>query len=92
MLPAAAQAQTISNAYTGFVTVFIGASHAGDINDPGWTPGVSLAVTDSRGFGAEVDLSHVRQFNRDRFLESGITTLTANITWIRPVPDADLRP
>jgi len=92
IIPAAAQAQTVNSAFTGYATFHIGAVHAGDVRDTGLTPGVSVAVADANGFGAEVDLSHAQQFDNDRFTESGITTLTANASWIWPEPDALLRP
>jgi hypothetical protein len=92
--PVAAQAQVRprGSTYTGFATVYIGAAHGGDVEEVGWTPGVSMAVIDLNGIGAEVDLSHVVQFDNDRFNESGITTFTVNATWVWPKELAIVRP
>ena len=78
LLPAAAEAQP--NDFTGLFTGFIGRARGGDIRDSGWTPGASLAVIDPGGLGAELDLSHVQEFDRARFVESGITTFMVNAT------------
>jgi hypothetical protein len=92
LVPVAGAAQSLGNQFTSFTTVFIGASHGGDATDVGLTPGVSSAVVDSRGLGAEIDLSHAREFDSERFVESGITTFLANFTWIWPDPRARYRP
>lgn len=92
IVPAAAHAQAVGTGFTGFATVFFGPAHGGDIRDIGWTPGVSAAVIDANGWGAELDLSHVREFNGDQFVESGITTLMFNAVGMWPEPDALLRP
>ncbi len=92
LVPCAAAAQQPKNAITGFATVFLGSSFAGDVEDPGWTPGASVAVVESGGFGAEIDLSHARRFDSDRFSESGITSLMFNATGIWNDPAALIRP
>jgi hypothetical protein len=92
MLPAAVLAQPAGTGFTGFATLFVGGAHGGDVRGTGWTPGISVAVLDASGFGAEVDLSHVRSFDNERFAESGITTLTFNAVGMWPRPEALLRP
>jgi hypothetical protein len=89
--PAAADAQG-RNEFTGFTAVYLGVAAGGDVADAGLTPGLSLAVVDRNGFGAEVDLSHASQFDDDRFAESGITSLTLNATWIWLQQDALVQP
>jgi hypothetical protein len=92
ILPPATAAQTVGTGFTGFATLFVGGAHGGDVRGTGWTPGVSVAVIETSGFGAEVDLSHVREFDSDRFAESGITSLTFNAVGMWPRPEALLRP
>jgi hypothetical protein len=80
--PPFAVAQVASSTYSGFATGFVGGAAGGDVHDGGWTPGVSVAIIEASGLGAEVDLSHVFNFNGDRYLESGVTTLTINFTGV----------
>jgi hypothetical protein len=76
------QAQASGGTFTGFATGSIGLALGGDVADPGWTPGGSIAIYDPSGWGAELDLSHVRAFDQARFLESGVTSLMLNVTGI----------
>jgi hypothetical protein len=92
LLPAAADAQIAKTGFTGFATAFIGPSVGGDIDDAGWTPGAAIAIVDPSGLGVEIDVSHVRTFNAPRFLESGITTLTVNVTGVWADETAFVRP
>jgi opacity protein-like surface antigen len=92
LVPAAVSAQTARSVFTAHLTGSIGAAHGGDMHQIDWAPSVSMAIVDLNGFGAEVDLSHVREFDSDRFVESGITTLMANFTWIWPDVDSRYRP
>ena len=71
--------------YVGMFTPHIGASAGGDIRERGVTPGVSLAVLDNNGIGAEVDLGHSRRVDADRFTGSAITSLMVNFQgmWMR---------
>lgn len=92
LVPAAVSAQTYHTAFTALLTGSIGASHGGDTDDTDWAPSVSMAIVDLNGFGAEVDLSHVREFGSERFVESGITTFMANFSWIWPDVDSRYRP
>jgi opacity protein-like surface antigen len=73
--------------YTGMLTAHVGASSGGDIRNRGVTPGASLAVIDSNGIGAELDLGHSRRVDADRFAESAITSLMVNAMgmWTRPI-------
>ena len=64
--------------YYGMLTPHIGTSAGGDISERGVTPGVSLAVVDSGGLGAEIDLGHSRRVDADRFSESAVTSLMVN--------------
>lgn len=78
LVPAAAAAQI--GEYSGLVTAFLGGARGGDVRDRGWTPGASVAVVDeSTRLGVELDLSQVLEFDKTRFAESGVTTLTVNV-------------
>jgi opacity protein-like surface antigen len=72
--------------YVGMLTPHIGVAAGGDIRERGVTPGVSLAVLDTNGIGAEVDLGHSRRVDADRFSESAVTSLMVNFLgmWMRP--------
>lgn len=80
---AAADAQ---NPVTGMVSGHIGMAHGGDTEKAGVTPAVSVAVVESSGWGAEIDLSHVWRFASDAFEESGITAAMVNVLFARPAP------
>jgi hypothetical protein len=92
LLPAAADAQTAKSGFTGFATVFIGPSFAGDIDDASWTPGAAVTIVDASGIGVELDLSNVGTIDSRRFVESGITTLTVNVTGVWTDTAAIVRP
>lgn len=91
LAPAAAAAQA-RTAITGLATAFIGVVAGGDAADAGWTPGGAVTVIEVNGLGAEVDVSHAREFDNDRFVESGITTLTFNAAAVWSDPVARVRP
>jgi opacity protein-like surface antigen len=78
--PARAQ-QVFNGAFTGF----IGLATGGDIRTAGITPGMSLAVFEQDGIGAEVDLAHTRSFDTELFAESGITSFMVNVFGSRMV-------
>ena len=79
---AEAQAQASGGTFTGFATGSIGLARGGDVADSGWTPGGSIAIYDPSGWGAELDLAYVREFDKARFLESSVTSLMLNVTGI----------
>lgn len=81
---AAAAAQTVPA--SGFLTGHAGVASGGDVQGRRSTLGASLAVVETNGVGAELDIAHVRTFDADRFAESGLTTLTIGPTWVRPHP------
>jgi opacity protein-like surface antigen len=80
----AAVAGAQSPIYTGLLTGHIGGSAGGDARSTAVTPGASVAVIDASGLGAEVDLGHAREFDDERFSESGITTLMVNVVGMLP--------
>lgn len=92
LVPADVRAQTAASTFTGFATGFIGQARGGDVADPGWTLGGSVAVVESGGLGVELDVAHVREFNTARFVESGITSLMINATGVWTDADALVRP
>ena len=83
-IPAArADAQT-KVAYTGYFTPFLGLTAGDDAEDPGFTAGASLAVTDAEGWGAEVDFGHATTLGDDRFRDSGLTSGMVNLFYLWP--------
>jgi opacity protein-like surface antigen len=65
---------------TGWFTVHAGQTTGGDTTENGGTYGASLAAFESRGWlGADVDFAHSTKFNDERFADSGLTTLMANL-------------
>ena len=75
---------------TGMLSGHLGVAAGGDTDNVGLTPAASVAVIESNGWGAEIDLGHTWRFAGDAFAESGITTLMVNViglwtsTTIRP--------
>jgi opacity protein-like surface antigen len=76
--------------YAGLLTGHLGATTGGDARSAALTPGASIAVIDANGLGAELDLGHAREFDDERFAESGITTLMVNVLGM--VPSGTWRP
>jgi opacity protein-like surface antigen len=71
--PAAAQ-------LTGWFTVHAGQTFGGDTTENGATYGVSMAAFEARSWlGADVDFAHSMKFNDERFTDSGLTTIMANV-------------
>jgi opacity protein-like surface antigen len=80
----AAEAQSRPPIFTGLLTGHIGAASQGDVRDWTFTPGVSMAVLDDHGLGAEVDLSYSGDYDTAQFAESSITTLMVNFVGMYP--------
>ena len=80
--------------YTGMITPYVGAARGGDVEGPGVTPGVSMAVVDVSGLGAEIDIGHTREIDDTRFSSSAITSVMVNAVgmWQVPVVRRVLRP
>jgi hypothetical protein len=83
-----ARAQPLFN---GLLTGHIGAAHGGDVRGATAAPGLSLAVIDQSGLGAELDLWHVLSLDgaeQDRSsataLMLGFTAVFAHHERIRP--------
>lgn len=70
--------------FTGFLTGYIGAARAGDVRDPTATGGISVAVVDVGGLGAEVDIGHTGAFDRDFFADSSVTSFMVNFIGLYP--------
>ena len=73
-------ARPASAQLTGWFTAHAGQTMGGDTTDNGAAFGVSMAAFESRSwFGADVDFAHSTTFNDERFDDSGLTTLMANL-------------
>ena len=70
--------------YTGLLTAHFGAARGGDVRNPTATGGVSMAVVDTNGLGAEVDVGHTGAFDRDFFADSSVTSFMLNFVGIYP--------
>ena len=78
----AAEAQSFT--FTGLFTGHIGVAAGKDVRDPSVVPGISLAVIDSDGYGAEIDIAHTNDFD-DRFGgDSSITSGMLSFTYVYP--------
>jgi opacity protein-like surface antigen len=65
---------------TGWATFHIGQTTGGDTTESGAAFGVSLAAFENDGWmGADVDVSHSTAFNDERFADSSLTTVMANV-------------
>jgi opacity protein-like surface antigen len=80
--PARAEAQPHSGVYTGFFTPQIGITTGEDVSDAGFTAGMSMAVLDSEGWGAEIDLVHATSIGDAALDDSGLTSLMLNVIYI----------
>ncbi|MGQ0735230.1 MAG: outer membrane protein [Acidobacteriota bacterium] len=78
----AASVEAQPSEVTGLISGHLGVASGGDVRDKGLTLGALLAVVESNGWGAELDLSHARRFDDSRFAESGLTTLMLNVGWL----------
>jgi opacity protein-like surface antigen len=87
---ASASAQAQSFNFTGLVTGHVGVTGTNDVRDRSATPGASMAVLDDNGFGVELDVAHLSDFDETLFAESGITSAMLNV--IVMSPDQIFRP
>ena len=68
---------------TGMLSVHLGLVSGGD-TEAGVSPGVSMAIIENNGLGAELDLTHTVSFVDDAYDESGITSLMLNLVAFWP--------
>lgn len=83
--PASTEAQTHIS-YAGLFTPHLGITTGDDAEDPSVTPGVSLAVVESRGWGVELDVAHATSLGDDGFDDSGLTSAMINVLFVSPRP------
>jgi hypothetical protein len=75
-----AEAQT---PITGLLTVHLGLASGGD-TEAGVSPGISMSIIESNGWGTELDLAHTVSFVDEAYDESGITSLMLNVVGFWP--------
>ena len=75
---AASRCEAQSFNFTGVLTGHLGVSATNDVRDRTLTPGVSMAVLDDNGIGAELDIAHVNDFDSTRFADSSVTSAMFN--------------
>src|SRR5689334_22643122 len=84
-----AGAQSSGGTYTGFVTGHVGAVTGGDLTEPRATLGVSVAVHEQTGWGAEIDFGHASDATAGRQVLD-VTSYMVNAIWAKP--DGLVRP
>jgi hypothetical protein len=70
--------------YTGTLTGHIGVARGGDVGNATTIGGASLAVVDSKGLGAEIDIAHSGGFERDVLGDSSVTSFMVNFVSMYP--------
>ena len=78
-----ASAQSSRGTYTGFLTGHVGAVTGGDVSEPRATLGVSVAVHEQTGWGAEIDFGHASDAAAARQVLD-VTSYMVNAIWARP--------
>jgi Outer membrane protein beta-barrel domain len=78
-----AAAQSSGGTYTGSLTAHVGAVTGGDLTEPRATLGVSVAVHEQTGWGAEIDFGHASDATADRQVLD-VTSYMVNAIWARP--------
>jgi hypothetical protein len=82
--PSGAVAQVSVAQFTGLLTGHIGAARGGDVHGAATTGGMSMAVIDLSGLGAELDIAHTGAFDPDFFSESSVTSVMLNFIALYP--------
>jgi hypothetical protein len=72
-----------AGSFTGFLTGHAGAITGGDLSAARATLGVSVAVHENSGWGAEIDFGHASDATADRQILD-VTSYMVNATWMRP--------
>ena len=89
-MAAHAHAQSRSmGSFQGLFTPHLGVSVGGDVTGGRITPGVSVAVHEQDGWGAELDFGRATDTEAGA-LELDLTTYMVNASWIRP--NGSIRP
>jgi hypothetical protein len=78
-----ARAQIGAGSFTGFLTGHAGAVTGGDLSDPRATVGLSMAVHEETGWGAEIDFGHTADALAGRQILD-VTSYMVNASWVRP--------
>jgi hypothetical protein len=84
-----ARAQQAAGSFTGFLTGHAGASSGGDLSSARGTLGLSVAVHEDSGWGAEIDFGHASDATSGRQILD-VTSYMVNAAWMRP--DGIIRP
>ena len=83
-----ARAQSM-RAFKGYFTGHVGAISGGEVSSAALTPGLSVSVQESDGWGAELDFGYSADVDSG-LQELDIATYMVNLNWIYPV--GQLRP
>jgi hypothetical protein len=74
------------SSFIGVASVNFGVTTGGDVSERALSPSGSLAVIESSGLGAELDIGHTLNFAGDQFAESGLTGVMLNVIGVWPHP------
>lgn len=75
--------------FRGLFTAHIGAATGDDVSEAKLTPGLSVAVQEQTGWGAELDFGHTSDaVSGAQILD--LTTYMVNASWVKP--DGQIRP
>ena len=78
-----ARAQMSMGSFSGYLTGHLGAIAGGEVDEERLALGVSVAVHEGNGWGAELDLGHTSDATSGRqYLD--VTSYTVNGAWTRP--------
>lgn len=85
----AGEARAQGSVFRGLATASIGSTFGGDVDGASITPGVSVAVIEESGWGAEMDLAFAGDTG-PAGAGADLTMLLVNLHWMSP--RGDLRP
>jgi hypothetical protein len=81
--PLEARAQMSMGSFNGFLTGHVGAITGGEVDEPRLAAGVSVAVLEANGWGAEIDFGHTSDATSGRQIVDA-TSYMVNGIWMRP--------
>ncbi|MEW6322601.1 MAG: outer membrane beta-barrel protein [Acidobacteriota bacterium] len=81
LVAGAAEARAQGPEYAGLLSPYVGLASGGDARGQGLAGGLSVAVVDRSGWGAEADIAHLGGLDSDRFTEVGATSFMLSAVW-----------
>jgi opacity protein-like surface antigen len=81
--PLEARAQNLAGLFKGSLTGHVGAVAGGEVDEARATLGVSIAVHEDNGWGAEIDFGHTADALAGRQILD-LTSYMVNAVWVKP--------